>query len=168
MITRHALHPHAPGMTDAACPRRGAHDMTYGPEDTPLPVRVARPTPFLDRLPLRLPACPDGRSGSPRPTCHPGLGNCGIPGVMHYEGRRPGPHVVCVSLIHGNEFSGAIVLDRLLRARVRPARDACRWFCQPRGHGPVRPRSAGPGTLRGRGHEPRLVARHAGKQPHVA
>ncbi|MBL7238628.1 succinylglutamate desuccinylase/aspartoacylase family protein [Komagataeibacter rhaeticus] len=95
--------------------------MTYGPEDTPLPVRVARPTPFLDRLPPPPSRLPRWTVGITPPDLSPWLGgNCGIPGVMHYEGRRPGPHVVCVSLIHGNEFSGAIVLDRLLRARVRP------------------------------------------------
>lgn len=95
--------------------------MTEGPDNTPLPVRVARPTTFLDRLPPPPCRLPRWDIGITPPDLSPWLdGNCGIPGVMHYEGRRPGPHVVCVSLIHGNEFSGAIVLDRLLRARIRP------------------------------------------------
>ena len=35
---------------------------------------------------------------------------------------RPGPHVALLSLIHGNEIAGAIVLDRLLRAGLTPTR----------------------------------------------
>ncbi|MCE2563889.1 succinylglutamate desuccinylase/aspartoacylase family protein [Komagataeibacter sp. FNDCF1] len=95
--------------------------MTCGPDNTPLPVRIARSTTFLDRLPPPPSRLPRWAIDIAPPDLSPWLGgNCGIPGVMHYEGRRPGPHVVCISLIHGNEFSGAIVLDRLLRARIRP------------------------------------------------
>ncbi|MGY6769447.1 peptidase M14 [Komagataeibacter sp. NFXK3] len=95
--------------------------MTCGPDEAPLPVRVTRPTPFLDRLPPPAQPLPRWRVDLTPPDIAPWrAGNCGIPGVMHYEGRRPGPHIVCVSLIHGNEFAGAIVLDRLLRARIRP------------------------------------------------
>ncbi|GCE82786.1 M14 family metallopeptidase [Komagataeibacter diospyri] len=96
--------------------------MTHGPDDSPrLPVRVARPTTFLERLPPPVSSLPRWKIGITPPDLSPWLaGNCGIPGVMHYEGRRPGPHIVCVSLIHGNEFAGATVLDRLLRRRVRP------------------------------------------------
>ncbi|MGS0647851.1 peptidase M14 [Komagataeibacter melomenusus] len=95
--------------------------MTCGPDETPLPVRVARPSLFLDRLPPPAQPLPRWRVDLAPPDITPWrAGNCGIPGVMHYEGRRPGPHIVCVSLIHGNEFSGAIVLDRLLRMRIRP------------------------------------------------
>ncbi|MGH7040504.1 MAG: peptidase M14, partial [Acetobacteraceae bacterium] len=32
------------------------------------------------------------------------------------------PHVALLAIVHGNELSGAIVLDRLLRAGLRPAR----------------------------------------------
>ncbi len=42
-------------------------------------------------------------------------GNVGLPGVISHAGPRPGPHVALVSLVHGNEYAGAIVLDRLLR-----------------------------------------------------
>jgi len=49
-------------------------------------------------------------------------GNRGIPGVITREADRPGPHVVLLSLMHGNEFAGAIVLDRLLRAEMIPLR----------------------------------------------
>jgi hypothetical protein len=34
----------------------------------------------------------------------------------------PGPQVMVMALTHGNEICGAIALDRLLRARVRPTR----------------------------------------------
>lgn len=49
-------------------------------------------------------------------------GNTGIPGVTTLSGPRPGPHVVLVALLHGNEIAGAIVLDRLLRDGISPAR----------------------------------------------
>ncbi|MBP0491511.1 succinylglutamate desuccinylase/aspartoacylase domain-containing protein [Pararoseomonas indoligenes] len=51
-------------------------------------------------------------------------GNAGIPGVWHLDSGRPGPRVVIVSLMHGNEFQGASVLARWLRAGLRPARGA--------------------------------------------
>lgn len=95
--------------------------MTCGPDDTRLPVRVERSHPFMDRLPPPPSPLPRWKIEIAPPDLTPWLeGNCGVPGVMHYEGRRPGPHTVCVSLIHGNEFAGAIVLDRLLRERIRP------------------------------------------------
>lgn len=49
-------------------------------------------------------------------------GDHDIPGVITRESGRPGPHVVLLSLMHGNEFAGAIVLDRLLREGLIPAR----------------------------------------------
>jgi predicted deacylase len=49
-------------------------------------------------------------------------GDHGIPGVVTRESGVPGPHVVLLSLMHGNEFAGAIVLDRLLRERLTPIR----------------------------------------------
>ncbi|MDE2574011.1 MAG: succinylglutamate desuccinylase/aspartoacylase family protein [Rhodospirillales bacterium] len=48
-------------------------------------------------------------------------GNAGVPGFWSFAGREPGPHAVLVALTHGNEISGAVVLDRLLRAGLRPA-----------------------------------------------
>ncbi len=46
----------------------------------------------------------------------------GVPGLVTREGPAPGPHVALLSLMHGNEFAGAIVLDRLLRSGFVPAR----------------------------------------------
>jgi len=47
-------------------------------------------------------------------------GNTGIPGFTTRDSGKPGPHVALMALIHGNEFAGAIVLDRLLRGGIRP------------------------------------------------
>ena len=49
-------------------------------------------------------------------------GNTGIPGFSSFTGPAAGPHIVLLAITHGNEFSGAIVLDRILRAGLRPAR----------------------------------------------
>ncbi|MFC0385621.1 M14 family metallopeptidase [Muricoccus vinaceus] len=49
-------------------------------------------------------------------------GNVGIPGVWRIASGEPGPQAVIVSLTHGNEFAGATVLARWLRAGLRPAR----------------------------------------------
>jgi predicted deacylase len=49
-------------------------------------------------------------------------GNTGIQGFTSFAARAPGPHVALLALTHGNEISGAAVLDRLLRAGLRPAR----------------------------------------------
>jgi succinylglutamate desuccinylase len=48
-------------------------------------------------------------------------GNTGIPGFTTWDSGSPGPHVVLVSLTHGNEIAGAIVLDQMLRKGDRPA-----------------------------------------------
>jgi predicted deacylase len=47
-------------------------------------------------------------------------GNTGIPGFTTRDSGRPGPHVAVLSLMHGNEIAGPIVLDRLLRAGLQP------------------------------------------------
>ncbi len=47
-------------------------------------------------------------------------GNTGVPGFTTRDSGRPGPHLVLVSLIHGNELAGAIGLDRLLRGGLQP------------------------------------------------
>jgi len=47
-------------------------------------------------------------------------GNTGVRGFTTLDSGRPGPHVLAVSLIHGNEFAGAIVLAELLGANFRP------------------------------------------------
>jgi succinylglutamate desuccinylase len=49
-------------------------------------------------------------------------GNTGIPGFLTRDSGLPGPHVVLVSIIHGNEIAGAIVLDAMLREGFKPAR----------------------------------------------
>ena len=50
------------------------------------------------------------------------VGNCGIPGAWTFAAGAPGPHVAIAAVVHGNEIAGAIVLDRLLRLGLRPAR----------------------------------------------
>ena len=49
-------------------------------------------------------------------------GNTGVPGFTCLESGVEGPHVVLVSLIHGNEFAGAIVLAELLASGFMPLR----------------------------------------------
>jgi len=49
-------------------------------------------------------------------------GTDGVPYVHTFNADVPGPHVAVTALVHGNELCGAIALDRLLRARVRPVR----------------------------------------------
>jgi len=49
-------------------------------------------------------------------------GNTGVPFVHHFEGARPGPHLLIAALVHGNEPAGAVALDRLLSQRLRPVR----------------------------------------------
>ncbi|MEX3985015.1 succinylglutamate desuccinylase/aspartoacylase family protein [Paraburkholderia sp. EG287A] len=46
----------------------------------------------------------------------------GIPYVHTFDSGMPGPHVMINALTHGNEVCGAIVVDALLRARLRPRR----------------------------------------------
>ena len=58
-----------------------------------------------------------------RPDISPWVaGNVGVAGVTSCDSGRPGPHVALLSLMHGNELAGAIVLDQLLRAELSPAR----------------------------------------------
>ena len=49
-------------------------------------------------------------------------GNTGISGITTLDSTRQGPHVALLSLMHGNELAGAIVLDQLLRASLVPSR----------------------------------------------
>ncbi len=48
--------------------------------------------------------------------------NTGTDWIHTFESAKPGPHVLVNALTHGNEICGAIVIDRLLRQRLRPAR----------------------------------------------
>jgi predicted deacylase len=47
-------------------------------------------------------------------------GNTGIDYVHSFVSSAPGPHVMIMALIHGNEVSGAIVVDQLLKSGLRP------------------------------------------------
>ncbi len=47
-------------------------------------------------------------------------GNTGIDYVTTFAAAAPGPHVMVTALTHGNEICGAIVLDTLFRAGIRP------------------------------------------------
>ena len=48
--------------------------------------------------------------------------NTGTDFVHSFDSGRPGPHVLVNALTHGNEICGALVVDRLLRDGLRPAR----------------------------------------------
>ena len=45
-----------------------------------------------------------------------------VPGFLRFTGTEPGPHVVVVAALHGNEIAGAVVLDDLLHAGPAPRR----------------------------------------------
>jgi predicted deacylase len=47
-------------------------------------------------------------------------GNTGTEYVTTFAAAQPGPHVMITALTHGNEICGAIALDKLFRAGVRP------------------------------------------------
>ena len=50
------------------------------------------------------------------------VGNTGVAGFTSYRSAQPGPHVLLLALMHGNELAGAVVLERLLRSQLRPLR----------------------------------------------
>jgi hypothetical protein len=56
------------------------------------------------------------------PDIRPWIGGNALPGVWSFTAPAPGPHVAVVALTHGNEIAGAVVLDRWLRAGLRPQR----------------------------------------------
>jgi predicted deacylase len=56
------------------------------------------------------------------PDIRPWLPGNVLPGVWSFAADAPGPHVAVVAVMHGNEIAGAAVLDRWLRAGLRPAR----------------------------------------------
>ncbi|MBB2191608.1 peptidase M14 [Gluconacetobacter azotocaptans] len=92
-----------------------------GSRPGPSPRMRGRPT-FQDVLPAPAQPLPRFSVEIPPPDLSRWQrGNCGIPGVIHLEASRPGPHVVLTALIHGNEYAGATVLDTLLRDDLRPA-----------------------------------------------
>ncbi|MFC3123930.1 succinylglutamate desuccinylase/aspartoacylase family protein [Pseudoroseomonas globiformis] len=45
-----------------------------------------------------------------------------MPGAWSFAAPTPGPHLALVSLMHGNEYAGAAVLQRWLEAGLRPDR----------------------------------------------
>lgn len=47
-------------------------------------------------------------------------GNSGIDYIHTFDSGVPGPHVMVMALVHGNEVSGAIAVDLLLEAGLRP------------------------------------------------
>jgi predicted deacylase len=47
-------------------------------------------------------------------------GTTGIDYVSTFDSGRPGPHVMIAAVTHGNELCGALVVDFLLREKVRP------------------------------------------------
>jgi len=47
-------------------------------------------------------------------------GNTGVEYVTTFDSGIAGPHVLVTALTHGNEICGAIALDRLFRANLRP------------------------------------------------
>lgn len=67
-------------------------------------------------------ALPDLTVRLAMPDLRPWLAGNALPAVMSFAAPAPGPHVALVALVHGNEIAGAIVLDRLLRQEIRPAR----------------------------------------------
>jgi predicted deacylase len=65
---------------------------------------------------------PDFKVHLPRPDISAWVsGNTGLQGFTTFDSGHPGPHVALMSLMHGNEIAGAITLDRLLRAELRPS-----------------------------------------------
>ncbi|MFC7473056.1 succinylglutamate desuccinylase/aspartoacylase family protein [Dankookia sp. GCM10030260] len=55
-----------------------------------------------------------------RPDLRGWLGGNVMPGVWSFAAGAAGPHVAVVAATHGNEIGGAVVLDRWLRAGLRP------------------------------------------------
>jgi predicted deacylase len=47
-------------------------------------------------------------------------GNTGVEFVSSFDSGNPGPHVIVNAVTHGNEICGAIAVDKLLRAGIRP------------------------------------------------
>lgn len=75
-------------------------------------VSGAADRPFLPHFPVELPV----------PDLRPWLAGNLLPGVWSFTAAEPGPHVALVSLIHGNEIAGALLLSRWLEQGLRPAR----------------------------------------------
>jgi predicted deacylase len=62
-------------------------------------------------------------------------GNTGVDYVHRFDSGVAGPHAMIAGIVHGNELCGAIALDRLLRADVRPRRGSLTLaFANPRAY----------------------------------
>jgi predicted deacylase len=62
------------------------------------------------------PGLPAFEVGLSAPALTPWLaGNTGVPGFWRFASASPGPNLLIVALIHGNEIAGALALDALLR-----------------------------------------------------
>ncbi len=80
-----------------------------------------------DSLPPALAALLAGATDAPRlavglaaPDLRPWLAGNVMPGVWSFAAAEPGPHVVVVALMHGNEIGGAVLLESWLRGGLRP------------------------------------------------
>ncbi|TCZ57872.1 peptidase M14 [Roseicella aquatilis] len=84
----------------------------------------ARLPPALAALLAGLPTAglPRLQVGLTLPDLRPWLGGNALPGVWSFAAAAPGPHVAVMAATHGNEIAGAIMLDRWLRAGLRPVR----------------------------------------------
>lgn len=60
--------------------------------------------------------------GAPPDIARWAAGNTGIPFLWRIAGPAPGPHAAIVALTHGEEWSGAIAVDALLRDGFAPRR----------------------------------------------
>jgi predicted deacylase len=57
-------------------------------------------------------------------------GNTGIEYALGFDSGKPGPHAVVAAVVHGNELCGAIAVDFLLKAQVRPLKGKLTFaFC---------------------------------------
>jgi predicted deacylase len=58
--------------------------------------------------------------------------------VTRFDSGVPGPHALITALVHGNELCGAIALDFLFRAGIRPLRASAAISCWRRCTSPSR------------------------------
>ncbi len=58
----------------------------------------------------------------PAPDLAPWRAGNALPGIWSFDSGLPGPHAAILALTHGNEIAGAVLLDRWLRAGLRPVR----------------------------------------------
>ncbi len=81
------------------------------------------PADFAPNAPLASPGLPEVQVHISTPDISPFLeGNTGIPGFTTRDSGIPGPHVVLVSLVHGNETAGATALAQMLHENFTPKR----------------------------------------------